>query len=55
MTKPTRSHFDRQDNSGAPTVLSTDDLVAVDGGTHFAGCTVPVVVKPLCPPPPPRC
>lgn len=51
----------RQSNSAqpaainAPTILGADDLAAIDGGNHFAGCKVPVVVRPICPPPPPPC
>lgn len=55
MIKKSRSNSAMSAKADAPVVLAVDDLAAIDGGTHFAGCTVPVVVKPICPPPPPPC
>jgi hypothetical protein len=55
--KRSRSNSAQMAKAVAPVGLTADDLAAIDGGNHFAGCTVPVVVKPICPPPPPppRC
>jgi hypothetical protein len=55
MIKPSRSNSTQPAKADAPLILGADDLAAIDGGTHFAGCPVPLVVKPICPPPPPPC